>query len=112
MATELNKTNFVISTNAADTKDGMYLEQLWLLGWDNDTDWFTDIDAQDIMTPKGNVKKNKWGMIHVNRHDTAYVGFEQNDAQKACEEAIDEGYDCCICRLEKNADGDVVVFKV
>lgn len=112
MATELSKTNFVISTNAAETKDGMYLDELWLLGWDNNTDWFCEIDSQDIMTPAGRVKKNEFGLIHTSRHEAAYVGFELKDCQSYCDDAIKEGYDCCICRLEKNTDGDVVVYRV
>lgn len=35
----LKQTNFVISTNARETEDSMYLDELWLLGWDNNTDW-------------------------------------------------------------------------
>ena len=110
--TELKKTNFVISTSATETEDGMYLEELWLLGWDNNTDWFTDIDSQDIMTAKGNVKKNKWGLIETSRHEAAYVGTELKEVESHCKSAIDEGYDCCICRLDKDAAGDVVVYKV
>ena len=112
MATELKKTNFVISTNAAETEDGMYLDELWLLGWDNNTDWFCDIDSQDIMTPKGNVKKHQFGQIHTSRHETAYVGTELEDVEKACKEAIDEGYNCCICRLEKDPDNNIRIVRV
>ena len=112
MATELKNTNFVISTNAAETEDGMYLDELWLLGWDNNTDWFCDIDSQDIMTPTGRVKKNEFGLIHTSRHEAAYVGFEQKDCQSYCDDAIAEGYNCCICRLEKDDAGAVRVYKV
>lgn len=112
MATELKKTNFVISTNAAETEDGMYLDELWLLGWDNNTDWFCDIDSQDIMTPSGRVKKHQFGLIHTSRHEAAYVGFEQKDCQSYCDDAIAEGYNCCICRLEKDDAGAIRVYKV
>lgn len=112
MATELKKTNFVVSTNAAETEDGMYLDELWLLGWDNNTDWFCDIDSQDIMTPTGRVKKNEFGLIHTSRHEAAYVGFEQKDCQSYCDDAIKEGYNCCICRLEKDDAGAIRVYKV
>lgn len=112
MATELKKVNYVISTNAHETEDGMYLDELWLLGWDNDTDWFCDIDSQDIMTKTGRVKKHEWGMIHVNRHETAYVGTDLEDVEDYCQSAIDEGYDCCICRLEKDPENNIRIFKV
>ena len=108
----LKNTNFVISTNAAETEDGMYLDELWLLGWDNNTDWFCDIDSQDIMTPSGRVKKHQFGMIDVSRHETAYVGTELEDVEKAYKEAIDEGYDCCICRLEKDSENNIIIKKV
>ena len=112
MATEKKVVNFVISTNARETEDGMYLDELWLLGWDNDTDWFCDIDSQDIMTAKGNVKKHEWGMIHVNRHETAYVGTDLEDVEDCCQSAIKEGYDCCICRLEKDPENNIRIFRV
>lgn len=108
----LKNTNFVISTNAAETEDGMYLDELWLLGWDSNTDWFCDIDSQDIMTPLGNVKKNQSGFIHTSRHETAYVGEDLEDVEDCCQSARDEGYDCCICRLEKDPDNNIRIFKV
>lgn len=108
----LKNTNFVISTNAAETEDGMYLNELWLLGWDSDTDWFCDIDSQDIMTPLGNVKKNQFGLIHTSRHETAYVGEDLEDVEKICKEVLNAGYDCCICRLEKDPENNVRIFKV
>ena len=108
----LKQTNFVISSNAAETEDGMYLDELWLLGWDNNTDWFCDIDSQDIMTPTGRVKKHEFGIIHTSSHEAAYVGFEQKDCQSYCDDAIDEGYDCCICRLEKDDTGAIRIYKV
>lgn len=108
----LKQTNFVISSNAAETEDGMYLDELWLLGWDNNTDWFCDIDSQDIMTPTGRVKKHEFGIIHTSSHEAAYVGFEQKDCQSYCDDAIKEGYDCCICRLEKDDVGAIRVYKV
>ena len=111
--TNLKQTNFVISTNAAETEDGMYLDELWLLGWDNHTDWYTEIDSQDIMTPKGNVKKCEYNcMIQVNSHEAAYVSNTLDGCQSYCEDAIDEGYDCCICRLEKDDVGAIRIYKV
>jgi hypothetical protein len=112
MANNLKKINFVISTNAAETEDGMYLDELWILGWDNNTDWFCDIDSQDIMTPLGNVKKHQFGMIHTSSHETAYVGTDIEDVEDYCKSAIKEGYNCCICRLEKDQDNNIRIFKV
>lgn len=110
----LETTNFVVCSCASSVEDGMYLEQVWLLGWDNDTDWYTsDIDAQDIMTPSGKVKQCKYGsMIAVSRHETAYVGHTIENCKSACDGGIKEGYDCCILRLETDSEGDVKVYKV
>jgi hypothetical protein len=109
---DLKKTNFVVCSCASEVEDGMYLDELWLLGWDNNTDWFCNIDSQDIMTPTGRVKKNEFGIIHTSSHEAAYVGFEQKDCQSYCGDAIKEGYDCCICRLEKDDVGAIRVYKV
>lgn len=110
---DLKKTNFVVCSCASEVEDGMGLEEVWLLGWDNRTDWFmTDIDSCDILTDKGNVKKCEYGfMIQVSRHECAYVGHEQNDCQSYCDDAIKEGYDCCVCRIEY-IEGEWRVYKV
>lgn len=111
---DLKKTNFVVCTNAAEIEDGMYLEQVYLLGWDNKYDWFADdIDACDIITPKGNIKKCKYGLlIDITRNVAAYVGNEQKDCQSYCDDANKEGYDCCVCRLEKDTEGEWRIYKV
>jgi hypothetical protein len=109
---DLKKTNFVVCSCASEVEDGMYFDELWLLGWDNNTDWFCNIDSQDIMTPAGRVKKNEFGIIHTSSHEAAYVGFEQKDCQSYCDDAIKEGYDCCICRLEKDDTGAIRVCRV
>ena len=109
----LKKTNFVVCSDANEVKDGMYLEQICLLGWDNKYDWFaTDIDACDILTTKGNIKKCKYGLlISITRTVAAYVGHEQTDCQSYCDDANKEGYDCCVCRLEQDATGDWRIYK-
>ena len=109
----LKKTNFVVCSCASQIEDGMCLDEIWLLGWDNRTDWFdTDIDSCDILTENGNVKKNQFGLIFVDRHTAAYVGETQHDCQSHCDSANREGYDCCVCRIEKDETGDLVVYKI
>jgi hypothetical protein len=107
---DLKKTNFVVV--ACDFEDGQPLDELWLLGWDSRTDWFTaEIDSQDIMTPEGNLKECRYGsLIETSKHECAYVGHEQSDCQEYCDSAIKEGYECAVCRVEW-VEGEWRVYK-
>ena len=106
----LKSTNFVIVVdfNPNDT----YLENQSLLGWDNDTDWFDHYtDGDEIITPKNNIKKNKWGLIHIGSIGL-YVGETQSDVQSYSDDGNKEGYDCTVCRLEKDSNDDWIVVPV
>lgn len=108
MKGKLSKTNYVIVT---DYEEGQYLEEAYLLGWDHNTDWFaTDIDSRDIMTPKGNIKKNRNGFLDVDSHTSTYVGETSKDLFDYAKSAREEGYDCTVCRLEKDEDGDWILI--
>lgn len=108
MKGKLNKTNYVI---VMDYEEGQYLEEVYLLGWDHNTDWFaTDIDSRDIMTPKGNIKKNRSGFLEIDSHTSIYVGEMSKDLFEHAKSAINEGYECTVCRLEKDEDGDWVLI--
>jgi hypothetical protein len=109
--TNLKTTNYVV---VVDFEEGMCLTDAYLLGWDNKYDWYTaDIDACDIMTPKGNIKKCHYGiLIEVDRWNTAYVGHEQKDCIDACDGANQEGYNCTVCKLEKDAEGEWILIPV
>lgn len=110
---DFKDTNYVVCSCARAIQDGMYLEDIWLLGWNNRTDWFTgDIDACDIMTEDGDVKQCKFGLlIDVDEYESAYVGNTREDCQSYCDSANREGYDCCVCRIEKDENGDWLVYK-
>lgn len=105
-------TNYVISTNAEETEDGMPLDHLWLLGWDSDEDWYADIDSQDIITADGDIKTNDRGMIEISNTETVYAESTPDDLISTCELARKEGYDCCVCKLEKDTDGNIVVYRI
>ena len=101
----LRPTNYVIVTDYAGEE---FLPQVYLLGWDSNEDWFdTGIDGSDIMTPSGNVKKNSWGLIDVTKMISAYVGETAEDCAEYADGARNEGYDCTICRLEKDSAGKI-----
>ena len=106
----LKSTNYVIVVdfNPNDT----YLESQCLLGWDNDTDWFDHYtDGDEIITPKNNIKKNKWGLIHIGSIGL-YVGETQSDVQSYSDDGNKEGYDCTVCRLEKDSNDEWIVVPV
>ena len=64
MTTKTKATNYVIVVDY--NPNDQYLENQSLLGWDNDTDWFDHYtDGDDIITPSGRIKRNKWGLLQI-----------------------------------------------
>ena len=107
---ELRPTNFVIVTDF-NPKDNL-LENQTLLGWDNDTDWFDHYtDGYEIITPKNNIKKNKLGLIQIGSVGL-YVSEKQSDIQSYSDNGNEEGYDCTVCRLEKDSNDEWIVVPV
>lgn len=107
----LRPTNFVIVTDYKYSKTN-YLDEQTLLGWDNDTDWFDNYtDGDSIITPKNNIKKNKWGLIQIGEIGL-YVGEKQSDVQSYSDSGNREGYDCTVCRLEKDSNDEWIVVPV
>ena len=41
-----------------------------------------------------------------------YVDPDLKWMKKTCESSKDEGYDCIVCRLEKNTDNEIIVVPV
>lgn len=103
-------TNYVIVVDY--TSRDQYLENQSLLGWDNDTDWYDHYtDGIDIITPKGNIKRNKFGLIFVGNVGV-YVGENQSDVQSYSDDGNKEGYDCTVCKIEKDSDDEWIVVPV
>jgi hypothetical protein len=106
MATK-KKTLYAI---VVDFTEGQYLDDSWLLGWDNKYDWYAaDIDGCDIMTPSGRIKKSNWSFIDVDRWVSACVNDDAAYCEEYAADARREGYDCTVCRLDKVADGWLLV---
>ena len=101
--TKLETTNYVV---VVDYKEGQTLSDCWLLGWNNKYDWFDcDTCGDEIITPTGRIKKCKYGLlIDIDRWVSVYVGNEISDCQSYCDDGNKEGYNCTICKLEKNGD--------
>jgi hypothetical protein len=99
---EKKNTNYVV---VVDYKEGQTLEDCYLLGWSNKYDWFDcDTCGDEILTSTGRVKKNKYGLIEIDRWVSVYVGEQQKDCQSYSDDGNKEGYNCTVCRLEKTED--------
>ena len=106
-----NPTNYVVVVDY-DSRD-QYLEDQYLLGWNNKYDWFDhDTCGDEILTKSGRVKRNKYGLIDINRWVSVYVGENQSDVQSYSDDGNREGYDCTVCRIEKDSDGELIVVPV
>ena len=108
---KLEKTCHVI---VVDYDDSQTLYDCCLLGWDSKYDWFsTDTFGEEIMTPTGRVKKNKYGLIDIDRWVSVYVSSDSlGDLEGHCDSGNREGYDCTVCRLEKRTGGDYDLIPV
>lgn len=103
MKTNLKKTNYVV---VVDYEEGQTLSNCWLLGWDSNTDWYDcDTSGDEILTKKGNVKKNDCGLIGVSKWRSVYVSDTEEWCRDCSTYGNKEGYDCTVCKLEKS-DGD------
>jgi hypothetical protein len=106
-----NQTNYVLVIDFDPSNN--YLEDQYLIGWDNDTDWYTEVDGSDLLTPTGRLKKRSGCCIDVDRWISCYVDPDLNWMRKTCEDSKREGYDdCIVCRLEKNTDKELIVVPV
>ena len=103
MNVEKKATNFVV---VVDYEEGRTLEDCYLLGWNNKYDWFDcDTCGWEIQNEDGSVKQNEWGLlIKINDSVAVYVGENESNCRSYSDDAIREGYDCTVCRLEKTED--------
>ena len=104
-------TNYVIVTDY-DSRNN-YLDDQTLLGWDNDTDWFDHYTSgDDLITPTGRIKRNKWGLIFFDNIGV-YVSDElTSEIKDTCDSGNKEGYNCTVCKIEKDSDGEWIVVPV
>lgn len=96
-----------------DFEEGICLEDACILGWDNQIDWYTEVDGGDIMTDDGKVKPvpNRYGTIDVSRLISAYVDASADGLTAVVDGASLEGYNCTVCRIETNADDELILVK-
>jgi hypothetical protein len=99
----LKDTNYVV---VVDYEEDSYLGDSFLLGWSNRYDWFDDSTCgYDILNSDNQVQKNKYGiLIEVNDDVSVYVGETLDNCKGYCDGGNQEGYDCTVCKLEKDDD--------
>ena len=100
---DLKNTNYVL---VSDYEGEEYLSDCQLLGWNNKYDWFdNDTCGFEILTKTGRVKKNKYGLLlDIDRWVSVYVSDEISPLVSHCDSGNNEGYDCVICKLEKDGN--------
>ena len=108
--TKTNPTNYVLVIDFDSTYD--YLEDQLLVGWDNKYDWYTEVDGCDLLTSTGRLRKREGCCVNIDRWVGAYVDPDLKWMTGLCESPKDEGYDCIVCRLEKNIDNELIVVPV
>jgi hypothetical protein len=106
----MKKTNYIV---AAHYNGENYLEDCCLLGWNSREDWIdTDYYGDDITTPAGNIKKNKYGLIKVSTHTSVYVGETYDNCKTYCDMGNREGLDCRVCKIERDSNNNLIVIPV
>lgn len=108
--TNTTPTNYVvvIEFDPSDT----YLENQLIVGWDNEYDWYTEVDGSDLLTPTGRLKKREGCCINIDRWIGGYVDPELEWMTKLCESSKKEGYNGTVCRLEKDLNNEWIVVPV
>ncbi len=105
-----NQTNYVIVIGFDSSNN--YLEDQLLIGWNIRSDWYTKVEGFDLLTPTGRLKKRNGCCINTDSCISCYVDDDLNWMTKVCESSKREGYNCIVCRLEKNTDNEIIVVPV
>ena len=87
-----------------------YLDNVFVLGWDNDTDWFDYDTGDELLTKNNNLKRHPHGLVHVGEVGL-YIEENQKNIEDYAESARREGYDFTTCELFKDNDGEWKVRK-
>jgi hypothetical protein len=109
----LKTTNYVIVVDFDG--DNNYLDDQYLLGWNNMYDWFdTDTVGDEIIETDGSIKQNEFGLIEIDRWTMIYASDERglSDLQSHCKGGNEEDYNCTVCKIEKDSEGQWIVVPV
>lgn len=91
--------------------DYAYLEDEYILGWSNRSDWYTDICGDEILTPSGNLKKSTTDFIQVGRGDGALVSRDFTYVKEYAAGAIEEGDNLTVCELKKDDEDTWILVR-
>jgi hypothetical protein len=72
----------------------------------------TDTCGYEILTPKGRLKKYGIVTLDIDRWVGIYIGENKSYIKDYSDDGNKEGYDCTLCKLEKDSDGDWIVVPV
>lgn len=88
-----------------------YLDNVFVLGWNNDEDWFGYENGDDLLTKNNNLKRHSNGLVFVGETGL-YIEENQDHIEDYAKSARDEGYDCVTCEIFKDDEGEWKVKKV
>ena len=104
-------TNFVIVVDYDENNP--YLDDNYLLGWNNNYDWFDcDTVGDAIINSDSTIKNNEHGLIEIDRWTSVYVGETAEDCTEYCNAANKEDINCIVCRLVLDNEGQWTVVPV
>ena len=111
MAKKFKNTNYVIVVDLNNRSN--YLYDQFLLGWNNKYDWFDcDTCGDEITTPANRLKRTDYCCIDIDRWVSVYVGETVDEIKSYSDDGNDEGYNCTVCKLEKNSENEWIVIPV
>ena len=103
------KTNYVIAADYDPTESP---ENIFIVGWNNNYDWFDcETNLDDIVTDDDKLPDTECGLIEVDRWTSVYVGETVEDVKEYAESARKEGIDATILQVEI-VDGELKVTLV
>ena len=103
----MNKTYIAVMDYDGET----YLNNVFVLCWDNDEDWFGYETGDELLTKNNNLKRHPDGLVCV-RNSGIYIDEDPNVIEEYAEDVREEGYDFVTCELFQDTDGEWKVKKV
>ena len=88
-----------------------YLDNVFVLGWNNYEDWFDYEAGDELLTKNNNLKKHSNGLVFIGKVGI-YIEENKNHIEDYAESARREGYNFTTCELFKDDNGEWKVKKV
>ena len=93
---------------------GLSIQPSVTLGWNGLYDWYDcDTIGDDIINTDGSIKENDWGLLEIARWVSIYVSEDDvADLKDRADGGNSEGYNCTVCKIEKDGDDNWIVVPV